>query len=272
MTVYRYLDFEPPGWGELATPPTDWPTYAQRLLALNPLAYWRLNDAPDQSAIDATGNLTPGTYAPSVLRQQPGALAYDADRAVTMDGVTGAINFLNTTLLNGATQGSILFWMNYHAPAVEADGGVIARWANTGASSRFGWMVWVDKVAGISGRQRTLSFAVNTLAGDAGRIEGDTGLITPGVWDAYAATFTGGQELRLYKNGQLVGQKTTNEPSFISTNQPLRLGRTGGTIGHLPAGLDEVAVFDVALDAEAIQTLYEAGVGRLRLPEAGSPV
>lgn len=268
MTVYRHLDFEPPGWGELANPPIAWPTYAQRVLALNPLAYWRLGDATGQPAIDAAGNLASGTYTASTLNQQTGAIAFDPDGAVRLDGNGGEVNFPNTNLLDSATQGTILFWMNYHAASVTADSGVVARWSNTQGGGFAGWMIWVDETASVSGNQRTLTFSVSVSGGSAARIEGDTDLVTPHAWDFYAVTFTGGQELRIYKNGQVVTQKTTNTSSFANTNHSLRLGRTGGTIGHLPASLDEVSVFDTALSADDIAMIYDTGLGQLRLPQA----
>ncbi|MEL7087556.1 MAG: LamG-like jellyroll fold domain-containing protein, partial [Planctomycetota bacterium] len=105
--------------------------------------------------------------------------------------------------------------------------------------------------------------------GPAGRVEGGTDLITPGVWDAYALTFAGGVEFRMYKNGQLVQEKATNLGRFANTRHRLRLGRSGGSIGHLPASLDEVAVFDTVLDADDIKELHDVGRGQARLPEAG---
>jgi len=269
VTVYRHLDFEPPGWGELDHPPITWPTYAQRILALDPLAYWRLNDLPGGSAVDHTGNLAPGAYSASVQHQQPGPLAYDSDGGIRLNGTDGSVEFPDSALLNNATRGTILFWINYHAPAVEADGGVVARWSNTRGGGFAGWMVWVDRSAAVSGAERTLTFAASVSAGASGRIEGDTDLITPGVWDSYAVTFAGGQEFRMYKNGELIKQKATNTAAFASTSHRLRLGRTGGTIGHLPASLDEVAVFDTVLEANKIKELYDVGRGQSRLPQTG---
>lgn len=268
MTVLRHIDFEPPNWGELDQAPTDYPTYEQRILALSPKAYWRLGDLVGQPALDTTGNLDAGTYSNSVLHQQSGAVAHDNDGSIYLNGTDSAVDFPNTDLLNNATEATLVFWMNYHAPAVTVDSGVIARWSNN-QGGLDGWMIWVDANAAISGDQRTLTFAASVSDGSNGRIEGDTDLITPGQWDFFALTFSGGQEFCIYKNGQLSKQKTTTLSSFASTNHSLRLGTTGGSIGHLPASLDEVAIYETVLTANQIESLYESGIGRLNLPEMG---
>lgn len=264
MTVTKHIDFEPAYWGEFAAPPRVLPSYAQRVMALNPAAYWRMGEAGGTTASDEK-NLRPGTYVGSPQLNQTGALFRDPDPAATFNGTNNAVSFTDTTLLNPATACSIVFWMNYRAPAVTADGAVLSRWANATG----GWIIWVDLTAGFSGRSRTLSFAVDTNL-STGRVEGSTDLVNPGTFDAYAVTFVGGESIRLYKNGQLDQEVVAGVPTTMRhENQPLYLARSAGSIGHLHATLDEVAVFNHTLTGLQIHELHQQGVGQLTQPPTG---
>lgn len=267
MSILKHADFEPADWRQFPTPPAPWRAYADQVLALNPAAYWRLGDAAGQPAADRTDQ-HPGVYVGGVTHDEAGPLFRDADPAVRFNGTSGAMEVAGSTLLNGATACTILFWMKLHVGAITTDHGVISR-ASGGHPE--GWQVWIDRDAFFSGRQRTLTFAFNA-AGSDGRIEGTTDLITPGSpgpWECFALTFESEDSIRIYKDGQLDQEKATPITAFATTAEPLRLGRSASGFAHLPAFLDEVAVFDHALTASQIASLHGLGVGRVGLPQPG---
>jgi hypothetical protein len=66
-------------------------SYAAKVLDLSPVAYWRLGEADGPDAIDASGFENTGTYGGGVTLAVPGAIAADADTAVTFDGVDGHV-------------------------------------------------------------------------------------------------------------------------------------------------------------------------------------
>src|SRR5439155_18610034 len=65
-------------------------TYGSTILADNPTAYWRLDEASGSSAADSKGSNT-GTYSSGVTKNQGGATA-DGDAAVDLNGTSGYIS------------------------------------------------------------------------------------------------------------------------------------------------------------------------------------
>lgn len=267
MSYRKHIDFEPTAWRELAEPPTPWRGYAQQVLAFNPEAYWRLGDASGQPAEDQTGQHD-GVYVGGTTHDQAGALFRDDDTAVRFNGSNSSAEVAGSTLLNGATACTLIFWMYFHGPSVTKDYAVISH--GSGPPMK-GWHVWIDHTGVFSGRQRTLTFSIN-YASTTTRVEGSTDLVTPGGWDCFACTFEAGTSLRIYKNGQLDQQNATPITALVSTTDPLLIGRPGYNYPHLDASLDEIAVFDYALSASQIADLYHLGIGQLRLPQSGAVV
>lgn len=264
MTPIRHIDFEPADWGEFANPPVAWSGYADRVLALNPIAYWRFGETGGGVAVDLVGNAS-GTYVGSVALGQPGVLKHDDDGSAGFNGSDSLVDLGSAPLLDGKSAGTVMFWMKYTGPSVTADGAVLARWPDPSLS---GWMLWVDDLAYYSKRRRTMSFAMDILE-EPLRLEGSTDLIIPGSWDFYAVTFESGVAMRLYKNAALDAQRPLASVSMPVTTAASHIGFTDGTVGHLPAGLDELAVFDTAMTAEQIAAFYDLGRGVLNLPAAG---
>ncbi|MEO1235558.1 MAG: LamG domain-containing protein [Planctomycetota bacterium] len=254
MRTPRHIDFNPPGWGEFDAPPVEWPSYAEQVLEWQPLAYWRLGDAAGSVAYEEVAGLD-GSYVDGVTPVSPGAIFRDPDPAAVFDGEQSAVSVPSTTLLNNSTACSFVFWLNYQAASVESDGAVISREAGPDQ----GWGVWVDREGFLSGRPRTLTLSVGF--GTAFQIEGNADLVTPGVWDFYAATFAGLGAMCLYKNGRLDRSQPAAEFQMPASTEPVWIGAQRHTTRFLPAMLDELAVFDRALSAEQIALLYELGRG-----------
>ena len=63
--------------------------YAQRVLALNPIAYWKLNETSGSAAADSSGNGFGGTYSGAV----PGGTTWvDGSPAPSFDGIADLVN------------------------------------------------------------------------------------------------------------------------------------------------------------------------------------
>ena len=77
--------------------------YSGAVSASGPLAYYRLGDASGTAAADTSGNGLNATYVGGVQLGQVGALPFDPDTAVTLDGSTGYVQLpkLNNDFTNG---------------------------------------------------------------------------------------------------------------------------------------------------------------------------
>lgn len=84
------------------------------------------------------------------------------------------------------------------------------------------------------------------------------------TWYHVAQTYDG-SVLRLYVNGQEDGSINFSG-DIIVTNQPVRIGggaNPGAAPYHTPGVIDEVVIFNVALEKEDIQTLMNEGLSGL---------
>jgi len=84
--------------------------------------------------------------------------------------------------------------------------------------------------------------------------------VTLSNWYHVAMTYDGA-ELKLYVNGQLDGSRWVSGPLITST-EPFRIGGgapPGQAQYHFPGLIDEVSVYERALDSNEIAAIYQAG-------------
>jgi hypothetical protein len=213
------------------------------------------------TATDRSGNGRNGTL--TNMSQSSSPALGKLGQAFYFDGTNDYVNIGNVSFLDSATAASVCVWMKYNAASVTGDGAIVSEFGGAAGS----WIFFVDDVAAISGRTDTINFSPNgsTGGGAGGRVEGSTGLVTPGAWDHYCGTFQGSTFIRLYKNGVLDQQNTTSVVSAIpSSSFNLRMGATDeGPARYLNATLDDVRVYNRALSAAEVQRLYKLGAARI---------
>ena len=91
--------------------------------------------------------------------------------------------------------------------------------------------------------------------------------LSAGFWNHLAATWDGAQ-VRLYINGMLSAEKPYAGPA-VAPKASLKVGFSGFGVGSLKMAVDELAVFDSVLPAEAIASLALTGAA---LPEPLKPL
>jgi hypothetical protein len=179
-----------------------------------------------------------------------GSLAFDGtDDYVTMGSTTNTIE--------GATEATICAWIKYGPASVTTDGAIVSRYNG----QYVGWLMWVDDSAAINGRTDTVSVAFQAEDSGFGRIEGSSGLVTPGVWDHYCGVFKGGTYIKLYKNAKLDQQNTSNIVSTVNaTSNVFYIGRVdNASPRNFQGQIDDVRLYRYALSPQEIQTVYSNG-------------
>jgi len=210
----------------------------------------------DPGHIDSSGNGNTGT--PYNFDGSPGSTTETAGQingADWFDGTHDVVVVGNNDIIDGDTEASICFWMNYDPASVTIDGPVVSKFSWSPAVH--GWLFWVDDVAAESGRTDTMSFAPDTQAAAAGRVEGSNNLITSGSWDFYCGVFKGNNYIRLYKNGSLDQENTTSVVANVraSANQ-VRIGKDDSSYRALDGKIDEVRISTTARSSDWIAAQY----------------
>jgi len=87
------------------------------------------------------------------------------------------------------------------------------------------------------------------------------GIPSPGVWEHWAIVFTPtgsyNPQFRWYRNGVHDASRTGFPSGDYSNDIPLRLGHSIGSTHHLDGALDELRIYERALDATEIDAIYE---------------
>jgi len=219
----RVLTFGFPGSIRVQTGGGGAVTYASRVLALSPIAYWPLYEASGTTAACLVNSAQNGTYNSDVSGWPPGTGIGDGNTAPFFDGTNDLVNIYSATLagvFNGA-EGSIHAWMKVANAGAWTDG-----------SNRTITYPYADAANYI----RIIKSSVdNTLywryeAGDV--IETSVGTCSDTGWITNAITWSKtADEVRTYINGTPEDTLTTLgvwAGSLVSSH--VAIGSTYGTI------------------------------------------
>lgn len=239
--------------------------FAEAVLELEPVSYWRLGELTGGTAFDVTA-LNNGTYHDATLGQ-PGSVLGDSDTSVYFDGHTTRVEIPHSDeyLLDN---GTIIF-------CFQDQNGV----HDTGLFSKDslekdeGGHLTIGTTEDGRVTARLQSNYETYLTETSPFIELDT-------WYFVAFTF-GDQGMNLYLNGELVGTNpytggTGTTSGGAGNTEPIVLGASQmwtdpdqtalGLRNYFSGLIDEVAVFDQALTDDQVHDLF----GYKLLPEPGT--
>ncbi len=212
-------------------------------------SYWRLGEASGVTAFDSKGTANGTLNGPSF--GGAGATTHSND-ALTLDGVDDYVDFGDIHDFAGTSSFSLEGWLN-RTTLGEADKW---RWIVTKQSivdPRDGWAFVVAPNDSGSGQRLWFSrFSAGTE-----HVATSTTVTVANTWYHFAATYDG-STMRVYVNGALEGS-TASGMSMPNTTFPLRISSAAPPSVHrFPGRLDEIAVYNVALNAAQVREHYAA--------------
>jgi hypothetical protein len=238
------------GWGDVAVISENW----LRIGGLKPncVGHWKMNDnAENTTVIDSSGNGNNGTAQrnTSVLHTDSGNPPY-LNGALIFNGTSDYINVGNVIGTGAYTK---VAWIK------RAVGNNYNNIISTG-NADYSHVFWVS-----------YSMSFKLAAGNMGvsKVQ-DADPLAVDVWYQVAVTFdpnVGSGTMKLYKNGNQVGNTATSVPTQ-SSSPTTYIGRysTGYTFN---GSIDNVMVLNRALTGEEISLLYNNGNGIETIPGSG---
>jgi len=219
------------------------------------VGHWTFNE-PSGNAADSSATGATGTFstAGSVL---PGRGNDGVRRYIHLErGLQQFIDMGDPAALRGQGAFTVMAWMR----------------VPPGSTSSFSDEPGVGKTFRY-GITNYTSGSVWGYAGSGGQSTGGGG-ITEGQWYHVAVTYDDLSTATLYVNGVQVNQNTGIGPDGVgdTTGIPFRVGRSydnSGT-GFLTGDVDEVQVYDQALNSSAISAAYNGGAAPSPLSAPGS--
>ena len=217
--------------------------YSGAVLANQPLAYYRLDDASGTVAADASGSGLNATYVGGVQLGQVGALPFDTDTAVTLDGSTGYVQL--PTISNSFNSGfSAEIW---------ADPTSVA------SNQRFfdlGNGTYSDNIVLFRiGTTNNLGFQVYS-GGASGAVVTAQNAISLNQWQYFAVTMDSHGNVALYRNGVAIAAGTTSLPRAGITRTKNYIGKSNFGDPLYAGSFDEAAIYAAPLSAAQIAAHY----------------
>jgi hypothetical protein len=251
--------------------------YPSAVFASGPIAYYRLNESPDdgagnngRTAYDSAGGYN-AVYTNVLLSQSGYSLASDAgDPAIELgdfppnnDYAGNVPTFLNFSTTNGGNgEFSVEAWFNQYLFLNGGDGIVSIGYGNGGEE------FVLDTGAGSSGAVR---FFVRNAAGTVSGASSSIVTANDGKWHhAVGVCDEAGGKVYLYLDGvQVASANITAGSGILSSSMPLTIGAresanftTVSNDFQFIGKIDEVALYNRALSAtEVLNHYYGSGVG-----------
>lgn len=224
---------------ELTPAPNDNPTpYQTQLLATSPAADWRLGETSGTTAADSSGHGLAGTYTGGYSQGQAGAIVGDANPAVALDGASGRITSAATV---GSSAYTMSAWVKV-ASVGQNNRGIAGRWLNGAGSGALLFLA-----GGRFELVQNATYVASSVVAQTGN------------WYHVVATWDGGTAA-IYVNGALNATvPITTPPGAGGTNFEIGSYSNAQASTFLAGSVDEVAIWNRALDAATIKTLYAAG-------------
>ena len=215
--------------------------------AKGPAGYYRLNETDSELGLtlvqagDASGNGNHGAYDGAYTLEAVGLLTGDSDAATTFhdDSTDGQVEIPSFTLGSDVT---VEAWVEYSPLASNNDcNRLVSRdWGSTG-----GWALSVCRIAD----EQVAVWALDEGPG----IASATAPVTPGA--LYLAGSYDGADLVLYVDGVELARAAAS--ASADDSEPFLFA--GDLAGDVT--LDEVALYDVAVDAVDLRGHHDAGLG-----------
>jgi len=213
---------------------------------------WKTGAVTDSSGRGNTGTITNMATSTGVAIGKIG-------QALNFDGVNDYVDAGDIAAVDTATTLSGCAWV-YHN-TLTADNAIISK-----INTIDGWILFRDDVAAVSERTDTYTiFLADSVDTNEQRIESATNASKATTWTHVCFTFKAADSsgLRLYVNGTEDANSPVSTASIGAINADVATFRIGSrsSNGALPLNglIDEVRVYNRALSAKEIQTLYNIG-------------
>jgi len=249
--------------------------YRQKVLAKQPVAYWRLGEFSGPTAMDETKRQQDGTYHGDPTYREAGAIRCDPNTAIKLDGrrsyveVSDSKNFSQPTSGRGLT---VEVWVRPDALVFEGETkDPHIHWLGKGVTGQYEWALRFYSRE--STRPNRISAYIWNPSGGLGAGAYFQDTLKPGKWIHVVACYDPGDQsdlkagVSIYKDGALRGGPATQPGALYRAYNiapahgaaPLRFG-TRDLKSFLNGGLDEIAIYPRVLTAAEVLDNHKAGV------------
>jgi hypothetical protein len=234
----------------------DTPAIGDNNLMTGIVGLWHLDEAAGTtgtgSILDRSGQGNNGTPNGTTTFGATGKLG----TAATFDGSTGYINVPTSPSLSGVSALSISVWFNPSQTLSGLDEGLVSK-----CIGGDGQGYWIE--LGYSGTLARMGLNIN---GTDVKWTANLPTFTAGNWYHFVFTYDGTTQ-KVYINAGTPVTYTSPGTIYYSGSDPFKIGLSQGTGGlnhYFGGSIDEVAVWNKALNSTEVLELYRRGANRIK--------
>ena len=206
---------------------------------------WLFDEVVDDIAKDSSENANDGT----ILGGAESVEGKFGSKGLELDGVDGHVK--TTFQAIQAEEGTIVVWTQTYK---EEDNQYIV-YTSEGAGNGFGGQTELH-LGYIKNRHAFYYTGTN-----GGEVEIDVGTFKTDDWFHNAVTWKAGGQVRLYVNGELLGENGYVEPNSTVWMDYDYFGRPSANERFFQGVIDDIGIFNVALEQADIQKIMNEGLG-----------
>ena len=183
----------------------------------------------------------------------------DGKSFATFDGSEDYISIPHNPSNDWSQNQTVSLWMN---TTTAARGHMLGKWISTSGTDPSLFNVWVNDSAGVANKAtfafRNSNDVVNTAS--------STTSVNDGIWHHIVIVLEGSSTMKMYVDGTLedtttgfaAGSFTSTRPIYLGVQEQPWLGGVNAST-YYDGKLDDVRIFNRALDSDAVAALYAAG-------------
>ncbi len=217
------------------------------------LGYWSFNEGTSTVVSDFSGNMNFGTTS-NMANPATATSGWGLGRfgyALKFDGINDFIDAGNNPILTPTTSITVSAWIKNNACSPTAY--IVSKGDSVSYYLRLQQ----------TGAGCILRFQTTTGAGTV-TLDSPQGTLTPGAWQYVVGTWDG-SNMRIYRNGVLVGGPTAQTGTLSSATENLQIG-TRGSVFSWNGSIDEVKIYSRALSQSEISAQYRGGLVTYKQP------
>ncbi|MEO0470629.1 MAG: LamG-like jellyroll fold domain-containing protein [Bacteroidota bacterium] len=210
----------------------------------NLVAYWPMDETSGSSIANVVNNQNSSLNVGASLSANG-----KRNGCVHFNGVSGRVE--GPAVNVSGDELTIAFWMNASS-LTNVEGRMISKATGTSGNDH----EWMISQNGGS----ALRFRLSTDNGGTATLISNTGELTAGDWYFVTAVYDGA-EMRLYKDAALISSLVKSGNLQVGVNTAVAIGNQPSGAGDRPfdGRIDEVRIYDTALDLVEIAALYNQG-------------
>ena len=233
--------------------------------APGPIMYLNFDEGYGTTAYDSTGYGNDGAISGATWVQNG-----KSDRALDFNGSSDYVTLNSGSALSITGDMTVSAWAYFDV--YDDTSTIVSKWGDGGATN-FSWLLFANLWA--TGR---IDFLVSGNGSTYSTVSSADGIATANTWHHIVGVYDAGASIKLYVDGVLANTNSTSIPGSMNTStMPVAIGidYDNGSVEtpyrHFDGKIDEVRIYDRALDIDDVRQLYNMNAGSFNVGRSDLP-